>query len=88
MPKDNLLQSLVLVVLVLAMVFLMIYLSRGNDIKDLTDYIPFVNKKEVVECVDETCPEGYYCNIDKGVCKKENFLNRINFKDIDIYFKN
>jgi len=88
MSKDNLLQSLVLVVLVLAMIFLMMYLSKGNDIKELFNYIPFVKEKEVIECVDETCPEGYYCNIDKGVCKKEKFLNKINLKDIDIHFKN
>jgi hypothetical protein len=87
MGKNGLLQSLVLVILVLVMIFVMIYLGRGNNIEDLVDYIPFVKEKEVIECVDNRCPEGYYCNTKKGICKKETFLNKIDLKDIDIHFK-
>lgn len=87
MGKDSLLQSLVLLTLVLAMLFVMIYQGRGNNLKDLVNYIPFIKEKEVIECIEDRCPEGYYCNIKKGICKKETFLNKINLKDIDIHFK-
>jgi hypothetical protein len=87
MGKDSLLQSLVLVILVLAIIFVITYLGRGNNLRDLVDYIPFLKEKKLIECVDDRCPEGYYCNTKKGICKKETFLNKINLKDIDIHFK-